>query len=328
MGCSVSHHIFCAGAYSVPFARLSARCLDKAALAALSAPGGNGLRIFIHCDGFPKTVQRQLVDWLREEPGVVVTYGWFGMRHREKHPVNWHQRMINRTCEVVAQEEVIAIVDADLFLADGRWFHVLEQALDPNVFGLSWGLRASRTLIVREGSIPFQAMKTCLFTLRPRLFSSLNTQKSNADRCVAQSLLREFPGAQLALGEGMDTLVGASLRAQALGWKVVDIEQEIGASHIGGFSHMDLGKLRSGGSGVGVDRWLQRLRLMRRVLETFSWLGWSNMVDASLRERVEKMHALVQSTPELRERFGSLKPNADERQLPQVLQLLGLAHRA
>ncbi len=259
---------------------------------------------------------------------MIVTYGWFGMRHNEKQPVTWHQRMINRACEVMAHEDVIAIVDADLFLADGRWFHVLEYAQDPEVFGLSWGLRASRTLALNNRSTPMQAMKTCLFTLRPQLFTSINTQTSNADPRIARQLLREFPGAHLNLGEGMDTLVGASLRAQALGWKVIDIEPEIGASHVGGFSHMDEGKLRSGGSGVGVDRWLQRLRLMRRVLETFAWLGWSNMVDATLTERVEKMHALVQSDSALRERFSSLKPNADERNFPRVLELLGLAQRA
>ncbi len=328
MGRSISHHIFCAGAYSAPFARLSARCLTKAAAAAPSASGSDRPRIFIHCDGFAKASHEELVEWLREEVGVTVTYGWFGMRHNEKQPVTWHQRMLNRTCEIMAHEEVIAIVDADLFVADGRWFQILEYARNPEIFGLSWGLRASRTLVLNNRSTPMQAMKTCLFTLRPRLFKGLNTQASNADRRVAAQLLREFPGAQLNLGEGMDTLVGASLRAQALGWKVIDIEPKIGASHIGGFSHMAETKLRAGGSGVGVDRWLQRLRLMRRVLETFSWLGWSQRVDSALTQRVERIEALVQADASLRERFASLKANSDERQFPTVLELLGLAQRA
>ncbi len=322
----ISHHILCAGTAGAAFARASARCIRLAAGLAEGTMAQTLPPIYIHLDGLPHGAAGDLCSWLSEEPGVHPTHGLTGLGpcspRRQHKLINGHQRMINAICGQYVFEPAIAFADADLFLTDARWFeHLKLFAKNQPPFALTWGLRTDRILSPGDGTA-FMAMKTNLFALRPDLHNAFNLQRSNTDRRAVESLRREFPAATIQLGVGLDTMVAVSLRAQAHGYRLVDVEKSIGACHIGGFSHLDPRKLRGGGSGVPTERWLRRLRLMESVLQLFDALGWGERVDPALASRCSAMRALVKTDRILSEQIETLKPNADERAFGAVSALL------
>ncbi|MGL5631140.1 MAG: hypothetical protein ACRDD3_02170, partial [Azovibrio sp.] len=95
MGNLPSHHILCAGTYSPVFARLAA----ESALASCPPELRGELRLFIHVDGVAGRVRADLMDWLREIPGVTLSYGMFGILPGDRIPGKWHQVMLNDTCK-------------------------------------------------------------------------------------------------------------------------------------------------------------------------------------------------------------------------------------
>ena len=89
------HHIFCAGAYSAPFAKLSSLQLLA------TCPPERELRVWIHIDGVDQARTSELRKWL-SGPGIEVTDGLFGIEPGQKIHGHWHQIMINRIAKEFA----------------------------------------------------------------------------------------------------------------------------------------------------------------------------------------------------------------------------------
>lgn len=303
-----SHHIFCAGTYTPVFARLAA----EAALAACPAELRGDFRLFIHVDGVASRVRPELLAWLREIPGVEVTYGLFGILSRDRIPGKWHQVMINDVVRLFRREPHLAFVDADLFVAGEAWWRLCQTELNDGVYALSAGIRNNRHLDV-DGRRLFP-IKTNLFTLNTAAHLALNEQRFNKDARALTRLAREFPAATLA-APNVDTLIAGSLRAQARGLAVIDVDDRVDYCHVGGFSHLRINKFQGFDAPENrpvIEAWLVRLRLLGRVLDLFLARGWAPFIDAGYRRNVEEARAFVAAQPLLRQWIEALPPTRHE----------------
>jgi hypothetical protein len=299
-----SHHILCAGTYSPVFARLAA----ESALAACPPELRDSFRLFIHVDGVAARVRAELMSWLREIPGVELTYGLFGILSADRIPGKWHQVMINDVAREFAAERHLAFIDADLFLVDDAWWRQCASHLADDVYALSVGLRNNSAMQLGERC--FSPIRTNLFTLNPALHNALNQQRCNKDERVARLLREEFPQSRLELGN-MDTMMGGSLRAQARGYRVIDVGSQVPHCHIGGFSHLQAGKFRDYANPErlrSITGLLAQARLLKRVLQYFDRRGWGERVDAAYRENVARMDAFINGEAALRQMLAEMPP--------------------
>lgn len=314
-----SHHILCAGTYSPVFARLAA----ESALAACPPELRAEFRMFIHVDGVAGKVRANLMDWLREIPGVTLSYGLFGILSGDRIPGKWHQVMLNDICKRFRNEPHLAFLDADLFLVDGSWWRECNQALAEDVYSVSVDLRHNSTLTL--GDECYAAIRTNLFTLNPRIHNALNQQGFNKDKRAIKKLQQEFPSAHFKLGN-IDTMIGGSLRAQAHGYRVIDVGERVPHCHIGGFSHLSAGKFKDYNNPERIPSimgLLSQARLLARVLEYFDQRGWGSRVDLAYRENVARMNAFIAQEEKLKEIQDGLPPATREVVFEQVVAATG-----
>ncbi len=288
-----SHHILCAGTYTPVFARLSAEATIRACPPELLPD----FRLFIHVDGVARRARSKLMAWLREVPGIEVTYGLFGILPQDRIPGKWHQVMINDLVREFGSESHLAFVDADLFMSGQAWWNDCLTQLGDNVFALSAGLRNNRCMSIDGRS--FLPIKTNLFTLNTSAHRALNQQRFNKDARALALLRGEYPQASL-VAPNIDTMIAASLRAQARGLEVIDIDEHIDYCHVGGFSHLSINKFfgfEAPENRQTIEAWLARLRLLTRVLDHFLALGWEPFVEKDYRVRIDKARAFVAANP-------------------------------
>lgn len=313
-----SHHIFAAGLYSPVFARLAA----EAAWRSCPPAWRTQLKLYIHVDGVPAARRPDILAWLREAPGVEVSYGLFGILPFDRIPGKWHQVMVNDTVRRFGQEARLAFLDADLFLVDDTWWqHCVPPPADPT-YALSLGLRHNSTLTL-DGQC-FAAMKTQLFTLDTALHRQLITQRFNKDARALDHLRREFPQARIAVN-AVDTQIVPSLQAQARGHRVIDLSGDIAHCHVGGYSHLKAEKFRDHANPArraSILGLLGQARLLPAVLATFDRLGWGRFVDPAYRHDVDRLHAYLQSVPALRETMAALPPAPRETAFAQLTAAL------
>lgn len=309
-----SHHIFCAGSYTPIFARLAA----ESVLASCPAGLRSELRLFIHVDGVAARARPALLEWLREIPGVEVTYGLFGILSRDRIPGKWHQVMINDIVRLFRSEPHLAFVDADLFLAADAWWQLCQHNLSDDLFALSAGLRQNRQLLL--GGARYCPIKTNLFTLNTRAYLDLNLQRFNKDERALVLLRQEYPQGRLD-APNIDTLIAASLRAQAHGLRVEDVDGRVDYCHVGGFSHLRVNKFQgyeAPENRATIEAWLARLRLLSRVLELFLARGWGAFVDQEYRRNVEQARILVRDNPVLGRMLDQVPPTRHEQVFEQL----------
>ncbi len=309
-----SHHIFCAGTYSPVFARLAA----EAALQACPEDLRSDFRLFIHVDGVAGRVRADLMSWLREVPGVDVTYGLFGILANDRIPGKWHQVMINDVVREFRNEPHLAFIDADLFIAGPAWWRDCLSTLDGNIFALSAGLRRNRCMTLAEKQ--FFPIKTNLFTLNTAAHIQLNEQRFNKDKRAIKRLHAEYPNAKLEV-QNIDTMIAASLRAQAHGLQVIDTDKHLDYCHVGGFSHLSTNKFfgyEAPENRATIEAWLIRLRLLTCVLDHFLARGWGGFVDHDYRDRILKAHAFVASNPFLADLVQTVEASQHERVFAQL----------
>jgi len=313
-----SHHILCAGPYTVPFARLAA----ESALASCPAELRSQLSMYIHVDAVAKPLRQKVVTWLGEIPGVRVTYGLFGIRPGDRIPGKWHQTMVNDVVDFCAHEEHIAFIDADLFIDGPAWWDVVSRAQAADVYAFSVGMRDTRTL-VHAGRV-FSAIKTNLFALNTELHRRFNPQRFTKDFAAQDRLLRQLPGGRLDIGRGIDSMVLGSLAAQAHGYRVVDLDGQIPHCHVGGFSHIKPEKF-SGKGGISqeeTDIWLCRVRLINRVIDYMRQRDWLGYLDPEHLAIVAETSALVDASAALRDRLPQLPMTSHETAFENVLLAL------
>jgi len=309
-----SHHIFCAGTYTPVFARLAA----EAAIRACPAEFLADFRLFIHVDGVAGRVRANLMAWLRELAGVEVTYGLFGILAQDRIPGKWHQVMINDVVREFCNEPHLAFIDADLFLDGQAWWRDCLIHLDEQTFALSAGLRKNRCMTLDGKS--FFPIKTNLFTLNSALHRQLNQQRFNKDAQALTRLRNEYPHASL-VAPNIDTMIAASLRAQAHGFRVVDIDDRLAYCHVGGFSHLSTNKFYGFDAPENrptIEAWLVRLHLLSRVLEHFLVQGWEEFIDKDYRDKIKKAQAFVASNPFLDGLMRTLASNRHEQVFEQL----------
>ena len=140
-----SHHILCIGDATIPYARLSALCLEAQCPRRLR----DNFRIYVHLDGLRQDPQRA-AEWFRRSSRTEVTTGLFGIPPDEIRyvPGKWqrHQAMVNTVSTEFSQEPVVAFVDADCFVTDSSWF-LTAQLHDPTRhYSLAVGFRGHRVL--------------------------------------------------------------------------------------------------------------------------------------------------------------------------------------
>lgn len=300
-----SHHILCAGDYSISYARLSAECLARVL----------GCKIFIHLDGLKPALARDAAAWFSEIPDTHPTFGLFGIKAGEKIPGRWHQRMVNRVCETFRSEPALAIVDADFFLTRREWADCAAPAADLDVSSVAYRMRKHRSLLWLGRK--YSPINTILFTLRPQLHLDLNSQDRSQDKEWIKHMLGEFPGSSLDPGEQIDSMMHASWRAQALGYRVVDLEDKVLGCHVGGFSHMKPSKLTSTGN-QRLDTWVQRVRLSRRVWDFMRDRQWTPFLSREMGKTLEACEATAAGNAGLREKMSHLAPSHDEDFWPEV----------
>ncbi|MGB0127718.1 MAG: hypothetical protein WBP72_08775 [Rhodocyclaceae bacterium] len=304
-----SHHIFCAGTYTPVFARLAA----ETALAACPTELRPDFRLFIHVDGVASDQRADLLAWLREIPGAEVTYGLFGILSHDRIPGKWHQVMINDVVRQFRQEAHLAFIDADLFIDGRAWWDVGRETLAPDVYSISAGIRGNRHLDI-DGRT-FFPIKTNLFTLNTGLHLSLNEQRFNKDARALRRLGREFPAAAL-VAPNVDTLIAGSLRAQAHGLRVIDVDDRVDYCHVGGFSHLRINKFHgfdAPQNRATIEAWISRLRLLSRVLDLFLTRGWERFIDRDYRKNIAEARTFVAATPLLQELTETVEPTRHER---------------
>ena len=314
-----SHHIFCAGTYTPVFARLAA----EAALRACPPDLRRDFRLFIHVDGVAGRVRADLMSWLREIPGVEVTYGLFGILAQDRIPGKWHQVMINDVVREFSSEPHLAFIDADLFVVDGSWWQQCQKNLADDVYAVTVGLRKNSTVTL--GSKVHTAIRTNLFTLNTAAHNKLNQQRYNKDGRAADLIKTECPDANIKLGN-MDTMIGGSLRAQVHGYKVLDVMESVPHCHIGGFSHLKASKFKDHENPERLESirgLLAQARLLARVLEYFEQRGWGNWVDRVYREDVARMKAFIDSQGKLQQMLAEMPPVSREIVFEQVAAAIG-----
>jgi hypothetical protein len=309
-----SHHIFCAGTYTPVFARLAA----EAILRACPPEFRPEFRLFIHVDGVAGKVRANLMAWLREVPGAEVTYGLFGILPQDRIPGKWHQVMINDVVREFRSEPHLAFVDADLFLAGQAWWRDCLSRLDGELFALTAGLRKNRCLTIDGRS--FFPIKTNLFTLNTAAHNELNRQRFNKDAHALELLGNEYRHASL-VAPNVDTMIAVSLRAQAHGLKVIDIDGCIDYCHVGGFSHLSTNKFLGFEAPENrplIEAWLVRLRLLTRVLNHFLAQGWGGFVDQDYRGKIEQAQAFVAANAFLDGLLRTVATNRHEQVFEQL----------
>jgi len=313
-----SHHILCAGPYTVPFARLAA----ESAIASCPLELRSRLALYIHVDAVAEPLRTKVIEWLGEIPGVRVTYGLFGIRPGDRIPGKWHQTMVNDVVDLCAHEEHIAFIDADLFIDGPAWWEAVSQQLEAGIYSLSVGMRDTRTLTC-SGQV-FSGIKTNLFTLNTAVHRQYNPQRFTKDFAAQDRLVRELPGAELDIGRGIDSMVLGSLAAQARGYRVVDLDNCIPHCHVGGFSHIKPEKFtgRGGASLEQTDIWLCRVRLINRVIDYMRTRDWLGYLDPEHLNIVAETSALVDGRPDLRERLPQLPLTSHETAFENVLAAL------
>lgn len=310
-----SHHILCAGTYTPVFARLAA----ESALAACPAELRQDFRLFIHVDGVARQERASLMQWLAEIPGVELTYGLFGIVAWDRIPGKWHQTMVSDVIQAFRGEAHVAFIDADLFLTGDTWFRLCQQQLNAGLYALSAGLRENRTMTLGERA--FHPIKTNLFTVNTAAHLQLNQQRFSKDQRAAALLQTEFPQARLQV-PNMDSMVTASLRAQAHGLQVRDVDDEVNYCHVGGFSHLRMNKFfgfEAEENRATIDAWLARLRLMRQVLQHFDQRGWSERVQTSYRHNIGEALDFVRDHPYLAGRIAQVNPTRHETAFQDLL---------
>ncbi len=310
-----SHHIFSAGTYTPVFARLAA----EAALAACPPEVRPDFRLYIHVDGVAARVRRDLLAWLREVPGVEVSYGLFGILSQDRIPGKWHQVMINDVVRRFQREKHLAFVDADLFLADGNWWRQCRHHLADDVYALTVGSRPNSTLAVDEHT--WVAMRTNLFTLNTALHTALNSQRYNKDQRALDALRREYPRGRLQVN-AVDTQIAASLRAQARGYRVIDVGAEVPHCHIGGYSHLKASKFKDFDQPerlASIRGLLGQARLLPQVIAYFDSRGWGRFVDAAYRGDVARLVEHIRSVEALQAMLENLPPAPREEMFAHIV---------
>lgn len=314
-----SHHILCAGTYSPVFARLAA----EAALHACPEDHRQDFRLFIHVDGVAASQRPDLMAWLREIPGVEVTYGLFGILASDRIPGKWHQVMINDVVREFRAELHLAFLDADLYLADGGWWKQMRERLADDVYALTVGVRPKSVITVSGRT--FVAMRTNLFTLNTRLHAEINEQRCNKDERALVRLQREFPEGELAVN-AIDTQIAASLKAQARGHSVLDVADHVRCCHIGGFSHLKAGKFKDYQDPArlpSIRGLLGQARLLARVIDYFDGRGWARFVEPAFRRDVAAMLRYIESIEVLRQIMASQPVMPRETIFEQVVGPIG-----
>jgi len=279
-----SHHILCAGDYSIPYARLSAECLARTL----------GCRIYVHLDGLKQETARNAAGWLAEVPGTHPTCGIFGVKTGEKIPGFWHQRMVNRVCELFSSEPALAVVDADFFLTRQDWGKNLGQASLPDVYSVASQMRLRRTTTFAGKT--YSPVNTILFTLRPRLHLDLNRQDKSKDAAWVRELEREFPGARIDTGHQIDSMMHASFRAQLLGYRILNLAPATLGCHVGGFSHMKPSKLAATES-ERFETWIRRVRLSRAVWNYMEKRGWDLFLTPHMKQNLLSCEDTINKLP-------------------------------
>lgn len=312
-----SHHIFCAGDRTIPYARLSAMCIYWYCPEYLRA----NLKIYIHLDGLSVDVN-ETAEWLTQVPCTETTIGLFGIKANETVSGKFHQAMINTIAKLFSHESVIAFIDADCFLIDHSW-HEATFEHDPSLdYSHIPGFKGETIAVYQNRQ--YRKMRTTLFTLTPSLHNSICEQKFNQDRSAYEKLPKEFPDVHFETIKQMDTMVSSSLKAQLLGYQIKSLGRAIRFIHVGGFSYMPSKKLQQFKTRLErLDMWLNRLRLNTRVLEFFYQLGWENRVSPSYAFRIEEMMKLTQSDSFLVERISTLPKSSPEKKFQQILEPLG-----
>jgi hypothetical protein len=309
-----SHHILCAGTYTPVFARLAA----EAAIRACPAQLRPDFRLFIHVDGVAGRSRANLMAWLREVPGVEVTYGLFGILAQDRIPGKWHQLMINDLVREFSNEPHLAFVDADLFVSGQAWWNDCLSRLGDDVFALSAGLRENRCMSIDGRS--FFPIKTNLFTLNTAAHGELNQQRFSKDARALALLRKEYPRSSL-VAPNIDSMIAVSLRAQARGLQVIDIDERIDYCHVGGFSHLSTNKFlgfEAPENRPVIEAWLVRLRLLTRVLNHFLAQGWGIFVDRDYRGKIEQAQAFVAANPFLDGLMRTVATNRHEQVFEQL----------
>lgn len=311
-----SHHILCAGTYSPVFARLAAEC----ALASCPSEQRQDFRLYIHVDGLARKARQDLLAWLGEIPGVTLSYGMFGILPQDRIPGKWHQTMINDVVKHFRTESHLAFIDADLFLADDSWWVTGLSQLAADVYAVTVGLRRWATM-THDGR-DFHAQTTNLFTLNTAAHLALNHQQCNKDRRAMRRLQQDYSQANFAV-ERVDTLIVASLRAQAEGMRVIDVEDRITHCHVGGFSHLGLHKFHNYEAPERrpmIDSLLGRFRLLSAVLDYFDSRGWGRFVESGYRHNVVRTWAFLRERPLLMQWLQAIPPTPHEQVFDRVVQ--------
>lgn len=310
-----SHHILCGGTYSPVFARLAA----ESALAACPPGLRSSFRLFIHMDGIRSGKRAEYFAWLKEVDGVEITYGRFGILSRDRIPGKWHQVMINDIVGDFSTEPHIAFIDADLFMVGSGWFDAVRSSLRETVFSLTVGQRpfARFTKAGRE----YQAIRTQLFTVNTNLYRRLNTQRCNKDRRAILALQEEFPSLGFSI-ERPDTMITPSLRAQALGHSVIDVQKTVECCHVGGFSHLGSNKFHNferPERRITISGLLGQARLLSMVLEFFDKQGWGKFVDPDYRINEQRLRSFIETHAPLRNMSDELPPTTHEQVFAKIV---------
>lgn len=311
-----SHHILCAGTYSPVFARLAA----ESALAACPPELRADFRLFIHVDGVAGRARTELMSWLSEIPGVELTYGLFGILSRDRIPGKWHQVMINDIVEEFSDEPHLVFLDADFFLLDRAWFDLLSAHLGESVYSVSVGTRSFARF--KLGEVEHQAIKTQLFSVNTSLHRRLNLQRSSQDQSAFDSLEKEFPDIHFVI-ERPDSMISASLRAQALGYRVVNVLDQVAHCHVGGFSHLAYNKFHDYDKPerrVIIVDLVGRARLLSAVLRFFDGCGWGRFVDEKYRANEARMRSFIQSHHTLLELSKTTPPTSNEQAFHELVR--------
>lgn len=314
-----SHHILCAGTYSPVFARLAAEC----ALAACPDALRPDFRLYIHVDGVAGKVRADLLAWLGEIPGVELSYGLFGILPQDRIPGKWHQTMVNDVVRQFSNEPHVAFIDADLFLVDDAWWNVGLRALAADVYSVTVGLRPWAAMTLHERH--HVATTTNLFTVNTAAHLGMRLQTCSKDRRALRQLKADYAAASFAI-ERPDSQVVNSLRAQARGLRVMDVDAQVPHCHVGGFSHLGLHKFYDFASAERrpvIDSLLGRFRLLSAVLDYFDARGWATRVDRGYRNNVTRTWAFLQERPLLLEWLEALPTTSHE----QIFALVAQAHR-